>query len=104
MSLDQQIHENDYGTTFDIELRDGDTVLSPTLFTSGSHIFRKPDQTTFSRTSGSVITSSGSFMRYTTVAGEVDQVGTWALQSWVTDGVGYWHSEVKEFVVYPNLT
>jgi len=103
-NLDQQIHDGDYGTTFDIELRDGDTVLNPALFTSGSHVFRRSDQTTFVRTSGSVLTSSGSYMRYTTVVGDINMSGMWALQAEVTDGVGWWHSEVKEFVVYPNLT
>ena len=103
-NLDQQIHLNDYGTTFDIELRDGDTVLNPSLFTSGSHVFRRPDQTTFERSSGSIITSSGSYFRYTSVSGDINQSGTWAIQCYVTDGVGSWRSEVKEFVVYPNLT
>lgn len=102
-NLDQQIHNGDYGTTFDIELRDGDTVLNPALFTSGSHIFRRPDQTVFERSSGSVLTSSGSYFRYTSVLGDINQVGMWALQCEVTDGVGYWHSETKEFQVYPNL-
>ena len=101
--LDQQIHDGDYGTTFDVELQDDGVALNPSLFTSGSHVFRRPDQTTLVRASGSIITSSGSYWRYTTVDGDIGQAGMWALQIEVTDGVGYWHSEVKEFQVYPNL-
>lgn len=101
--LDEQVHLGDYGTPFDVELYDGDTALGPSLFSSGSHIFRRPDQTTFIRSSGSIITSSGSYFRYTTVDGDIDQVGMWALQVYVTDGAGLWHSETKEFQVYPNL-
>lgn len=102
--LDQQLHLNDYGTTFDIELRDGDTVLNPSIFTSGSHVFRRPDLTTLTKASAATVTSSGSYMRYTTVSGDVNQVGSWAVQCVVTDGVGYFSSDIWQFVVYPNLT
>lgn len=102
--LDQQLHLNDYGTTFDLELRDGDTVLNPSIFSSGSHVFRRPDQTTFTKASTAVVTSSGSYMRYTSASGDINQTGSWAVQCVVTDGVGYWSSDTWQFVVYPNLT
>lgn len=104
MTFDQKFHLNDYGTTIYVELCDNDTPLNPSLFTSGSYVFRRPDQTTFERTSGSIITSSGSYLSYTTVAGDLNQVGSWALQCKVTDGIGLWGGDVVVFEVVPNLT
>lgn len=102
-NLDYTLHSGDYGTTFDLEIRDGDTVLDPSVFSSGSHVFRLPDQTTFIKASGSIITSSGSYFRYTSVEGDIVQTGIWTLQAVVTDGVGKWRSDVWQFAVYPNL-
>ncbi len=104
-NIDQQIHQSDYGTTFDIELRDGDTVINPATFdTVSNFVFRRPDQTTFTKAAASIITSSGSYLRYTSGSADFSQSGMWAIQAVVSDGIGSWSSEVKEFRVYPNLT
>lgn len=106
INIEQQIHEGDYGTTFDIELNDGDVAVDPSVFAGEkTFIFKRPDQTTFEKTSGSYLSSSGSFLRYTTGSGDIGAgtAGQWSLQARVGDGVGLWHSEVKEFTVFPNL-
>lgn len=103
VNIEQQIHEGDYGTTFDIELHDGDATVDPAVFTTQTFIFRRPDQTTYERTAVDYISSSGSFLRYTTGSGDFNQAGQWALQARVGDGIGQWSSEVREFTVYPNL-
>lgn len=102
-NLERTIHIGDYGTIFDVALEDSGEALDPATFTSGSFIFRRPDQTTFERSSGSAIFSSGSYFRYTTVEGDINQTGTWTLQVYVEDGAGLFHTDFVEFVVHPNL-
>ena len=59
----------------------------------------KPDGTTVSWTA----TATGTSVRYTTQAGDLDVSGAWVLQAKATIGSGTWRGESVQLRVYPHF-
>ena len=59
----------------------------------------KPDGTTVSWTA----TATGTSVRYTTQAGDLDVAGKWTLQAKATIGSGTWRGESVELIVYAHF-
>ena len=104
-----EIHKGDIGTKFILTLKDGGTAVNVATASSTKNIiFKKP--------SGAVVTKGASFtsssgadgkIKYTTVAGDLDEVGYWEIQAHVVvtggSNPGTFNSEIEGFLVKKNL-
>jgi hypothetical protein len=98
-----EIHENDVGTVFEVTLKDGDTVVDVSGATDKKIIFRKGDQTTVSKTAAFTTDGTDGKIRYISVAGDLTPAGKWTMQAYVESVSGKWHSDKHHFTVYKNL-
>lgn len=98
-----EVHLDDIGTVFRALIVDGSTAKDISTATTKQLIFKKP--------SGSKLTKDGSFytdgtdgiLQYTTVSGDLDEVGLWKVQGYVIIGTNEHKSDIYSFRVYYNL-
>jgi hypothetical protein len=96
-------HVGDVGTIFEGTFYDGGVIVDISAATTKEILFRKPD--------GTVVTKTGTFstdgtdgkLRYTTIAGDLDQAGDWRVQGYIVTPTGSWKSSVETFTVLANL-
>lgn len=68
-------------------------------------IFKKPDNTLITKTAAFVTNGTDGKIKYRTIAGDIDQVGTWSCQGYVVFPVGFdGRSSVVSFYVADNLS
>lgn len=102
----EEVHIGDVGTLFRGTFKDAGTVVdisSATAAASRQFYFQKP--------SGEVLTKTGTFtndgtdgqLQYISIAGDIDEAGTWQWQGYIALGSGHWYSDVKKFDVHDNL-
>lgn len=99
----EEVHKSDVGTKFRVTLKDASTVVDISAATTKEIHFYKPDGTTLEKTATLYTDGSDGIMEYTTVAGDIDQTGTWRIQAYIVTSSGSWKSSVEQFVVYENL-
>ena len=70
--------------------------------------YRKPDAVTSGSWTGSLYSSYSEsavavgtyFVKYTTVVGDLNQSGTWKLQSYIATATGTWWGETVDAIIY----
>lgn len=99
-----EIHKGDEGTKFSITLYDGSSVKDISYATvSKQVIFKKP--------SGGIATKTGVFetdgtdgiLTYTTVDGDLDEVGHWKIQVRLAGPASDRRTDIGSFIVHENL-
>ena len=101
---DQEIHQFDVGTIFRFLLTDCGTPADVSTATSLAICFLKPDQTVLTKTATFTNVGTDGLIQYTTVPGDIDQVGGWQWQGVVAfPGGSIFHSAVREFEVFTNI-
>ncbi len=98
-----EIHVNDVGTTFVVTIKDESEAIVNVSSATITFIFGKPDGTEISRVGDFVTTGVDGKVEYITVAGDIDQYGSWKLQVFVDFGDSEWYSDIYKFKVYSNL-
>lgn len=94
----------DVGTIFRVTIQDFDgEVVDISPASTMELIFRRPNGSTFSRDASYYTDGTDGVIQYTSIAGDLNAVGTWKLQAKVTMPSVSWHTEVGSFVVNPNL-
>ncbi len=104
---EEEVHYNDIGTEFLVTIKDcvsgTPTVLDVSSATTKELTFKSPSGV--SATKSAVLFTDGSDgkIKYTTVDGDLDEVGTWRIQAKIGIGGGVFRSDVGSFKVYENL-
>lgn len=100
-----EIHLNDIGTMFKITILDQDeTAKDISSYTTKQFIFRKPSGTLLTKTASFFTNGSDGILYYTSVSGDLDEIGVWKLQVSINDGVSnYRKTNVGNFRVFENL-
>ena len=101
-----EIHLNDIDTVFQSEIRDNtDSVvdISSSLNNTKNFLFSKPDGTVITKTGIFTTDGTDGLLRYITISGDLDTVGTWCYQIDIEISGGHWHSDMTTFNVEPNL-
>jgi len=99
------IHLNDYGTLFTVLCEDISDILDVSSATVLQMYFRRPNNGTIfgprdlSKPGG----GTDGLVSYTWAVGEIDTIGKWTYQVYLTFPWGLWHSEPGYFTVYENL-
>ena len=103
-----EIHLDDIGTAFRITLKDDDVIVDLQATTVKNIIFTKP---TVNGIAGETVTKEAVFytngtdgvIQYITIADDLDVLGTWKIQAFITLPTGSWSSSIEKFKVYENL-
>jgi hypothetical protein len=100
----QEIHKGDIGTVFELTVRDQDGVVDLSGATVKDFYFRQPSGKTKPKVTALFKTDgTDGILTYTTVAGNLDENGTWQLQADVETSNGRWRTNIVTFVVHANL-
>lgn len=98
-----EIHYGDIGVNFNITVMNGTAVLNVSNANSINIIFQKPDSSDLIKTASLITDGTDGNIRYTTVSGDLDQVGTWQIQAKVDFGASVFSTDIQKFKVYRNI-
>lgn len=99
-----EIHVGDVGTIFLVTIKDeNDTVVDVSTSVGKTLIFKKPDGTILSKTASFSTDGTNGEIQYTTIDGDLDLHGKWAIQAFIDFGSTEWYSDIDKFTVYNNL-
>jgi len=98
-----EIHYGDIGVNFNITVMNGAAVLNVSNANSISIIFQKPDGSDLIKTATLVTDGTDGNIRYTSVSGDLDQIGTWQIQAKVNFGASVFSTDIQKFKVYRNI-
>lgn len=98
-----EIHVGDQATVFTITLYDGTSAVDISGATGKAFVFTSPDGTTSTITVNFVGGGTAGSLVYTTTASTFSNEGLWKMQAVVTFATSKFHSDIHQFVVYPNL-
>jgi hypothetical protein len=98
-----EIHAGDIGVVFNITIMNGTAVLNVSNANSISIIFQKPDSSDLTKTATLTTNGTDGKIKYTTVAGDLDQIGTWQIQARVNFGASVFSTDIQKFKVYRNI-
>ena len=96
---------NDYGSRLRVTLIDGETELpiDVSAATLVQYVFSRPDNSTFIKTGGFDSNGSDGKVVYLLANGDLNMVGRWSYQVYVTFTGELLHSAVGKFKVLNNL-
>ncbi len=99
-----EVHLGDIGTEFRITIVDEDgTAIDISSSSTKTVIFKKPDGTKLEKVASFVNSGTDGLLKYVTISGDLDLIGTWKIQAKVILPGGSWYSNFKSFKVYRNL-
>lgn len=100
------VHLNDIGTIFELTILDQDdaVVNVSSAVGAGTKVirFEKPDGSVVSQEAVFSTNGTDGKIRYVSLSGDIDQVGTWSMQGFVNITAGEFSTECPEFPVRPN--
>jgi hypothetical protein len=97
-------HVNNTGTDFQVTIKDcNGSALDISDATTTTIIFKKPSGTNLTKTASFVTDGTDGLLRYVSVDGDIDEIGTWKIQASVTTPAGTWTSSFESFKVYRNI-
>ncbi len=98
------IRLNDVGTLFKATIVDeNDAIVDISSATIMEFIFLKPNKTTLTTTATLYTDGTDGIMKYATVAGDIDQSGSFKVQGHVVLSTGEWRTSILSFQVGCNL-
>jgi len=103
MPVVEEVHVGDIGTIFRVTLMDGSSALDVSGASTLQIIFKKPDNSNDTQTAVFTTDGTDGVVQYTSIAGDLDAAGKWAIQANVVLPAGSWKSNVSTFRVHENL-
>lgn len=98
------LHVGDEGFVFRLTLTNSDgTVVDISAFTTLNVLFGKPDGSALTVNGTLVTDGTDGKLFYATVAGDIDQPGTWRIQVHVITPTWNEHSAIAKFKVKSNI-
>jgi hypothetical protein len=103
--MTSEIHYGDIGVNFNITVMNGAVPLDLSNADNIYIIFQKPDMNaaTVIKTGSLVTDGKDGNIRYTTVSGDLDLLGTWQIQAKVDFGASVFSTDIQKFKVYRNI-
>lgn len=104
---EEEVHYNDIGTIFLVTINDCVSGVATILDVSSAStlelIFKSPSG--IATTKNALLDTDGTDgkIKYTTIDGDLNEVGTWRIQANIGVGGGLYRSDVGSFKVYENL-
>lgn len=98
-----EIHYGDIGVNFNITVMNDTVPLDVSNADNIYIIFQKPDGSDLTKTAALTTDGTDGKIKYTTVDGDLDQVGTWQIQAKVDFGASVFSTDIQKFKVYRNI-
>jgi hypothetical protein len=98
------IRQNDIGTELQVQINDcNEVVIDVSAASSKQIILKKPSGAMLTKDADFVTDGTDGLLSYVTQSGDLDEIGTWKIQSSVSIGGNVWKSSFKSFKVHRNL-
>lgn len=98
------VHNGDAGTIFRLTITDtSGTAIDVSTADTKYIYFREPDGTKIQKTAEFYTDGKDGIIQYTTVAGDIDAVGTWMVQGYIETSLGKFWTEKDSFKVSSTL-
>lgn len=101
--MTDKVRLGDVGTIFEATLLDNNVAVDLTGQTVLELVFRKPSGARVTKTAALSGAASLGIIKYTTIAGDLDETGSWSLQAHITIPAGDFRSEIGDFLVEPKI-
>ena len=101
--MPDEIHKNDIGTVFQLELQEDDVAVDISAAIQIDIFLGAPSGATKQSTGVFVTDGTDGKIKYTTVSGDLDEEGPWQIQAKITMPAWNGHSSIVNFNVYPNI-
>lgn len=97
-----EVQKNNVGTVFEYLVSNEDGAINLSTATTKQLLFRKPNGTVLTKTASFKTDGTDGYIKYVTVAGDLDTLGIWEFQSYTVIGGEEWYGEVFKFRVLRN--
>ena len=98
------VHNGDIGTVFRLSIVDtAGTAIDVSTATVKYIYFQDPSGVKTQKTAAFYTDGTDGKIQYTTIAGDIDEVGTWMVQGYVETSLGKFWTEKDSFKVYSTL-
>jgi hypothetical protein len=96
---------NNIGVLIKVTINDcgTDSAVDISTATTKQLIFTKPSGTKVTKSASFFTTGTDGILTYTTVSGDLDEIGTWQFQGYVVIGTNEFTSTIDTFKVERNL-
>lgn len=101
--MSSEIHYGDIGVNFNITVMNGSVPLDVSNADNIYIILQKPDGSDLIKTASLITDGIDGNIRYTTIAGDLDQIGTWQIQAKVDFTISVFSTDIQKFKVYRNI-
>ena len=101
--MPDEIHMNDIGTIFQLEVQEDSVAVDVSAAISITIYLRPPSLATKTVVGVFVTDGTDGLIKYTTVADDLDEVGPWDIQGKVELPAWHGYTSSVAFVVNPNL-
>ncbi len=100
----EEVHKDDIGTVIVVTVKDGATVVDISGATTKNIKLKKPVSSTV-LTKAAAFTTDGTDgkIQYTSIAGDLDEIGVYNVQAYIILPSGTWSSSVEEMSVFDNV-
>ena len=93
----------DIGNLIEVTMKRGGVVFDIQTATTKQIHFRRPDKSTFIRTASFITNGTDGGLKYTIVAGDLDQAGEWGYMPYIITPTFTGHGTMSLFEVYPAI-
>ncbi len=98
------VHNGDVGTAFRLTIvNTAGTAIDVSTATTKYIYFQDPTGAKVQKTAAFTTNGSDGKIQYTTIAGDIDKVGTWQIQGYIETNIGKFWTEKDSFKVYSTL-
>ena len=98
------VHNGDIGTVFELTIVDTDDTAVDVSTAAVKYIyFQDPTGTRMRKTATFTTDGTDGKIEYVTIAGDIDEVGTWQVQGYVETSLGKFYTEKMSFQVLSTL-
>jgi hypothetical protein len=102
----QTVHLGDVGTVLESTIYDRATPQDPLDLTTATELtykFKKPSGAIVTKTALLAGAGTAGKIRYTFVAGDLDELGTWRIQGHVVLPTGSWSTSIEQLKCVANI-
>ena len=98
------VHNGDIGTVFELTIKDTDEAVIDVSTAAVKYIyFQDPTGARMRKTATFTTDGTDGKIQYVTIAGDIDEVGTWQVQGYVETSLGKFYTEKMSFQVLSTL-
>lgn len=98
-----KIRFGDVGTIFRIRILDSGVPVDLSGCTTKEILFRKPDDTSVTKTASFFTDGKDGYIQYVTTSGDLDISGVWNIQGFIGFSTQSWHTTIDSFLVSTNI-